>query len=191
MKLITAILLALILLLPKGVEGSYGVGVGTVEIAPKEPLKTGEAIFLGEISVFNTGDQVADYSFSVTFQNTDLYLKPDHSWFSFEPSSFELQPKSSLPVKVYINIPEETTKGNYFAYLEARPTVKDASIGIAAATKLRFKVDPQATQPASEGLVDEFLPIVIFGSISLGALLIILSFILSKKGKILGRFTIR
>lgn len=192
MKLIIpAILLTLVLLLPTGTESSYGVGVGKVEIAPREPLKGGEITYLGEIPVFNTGDEVANYSFFVTFQDTDLYLKPNPSWFSFEPKTFELQPKSSLPVKVYINIPSETTKGNYFAYLEARPTIEGASVGIAAATKLRFKFDPEASKLAGESVIDKFLPVVIFGSVFLGAFFIILSFILGKKNKILGKFMAR
>lgn len=190
MKLITAILVTLILLLPKGVEGSYGVGVGTVEIAPKEPLKTGETTYLGEIPVFNTGDKVANYSFFITFQETDLYLRPDPAWFSFEPKKFELQPKSSLPVKVYINIPSESAKGNYFAYFEARPTVEGTVVGIAAATKLRFKIDPAASPIPPDSLVEEFLPVVIFGSMALGALFIVLSFIFGRK-KILEKLIAR
>lgn len=191
MKLITAILLALSLLLPQGVEGSFGVGVGRVEIAPKEPLRTEEKIFLGEIPVFNTGDQVANYSFFVTFQETDLYLKPDSSWFSFEPETFELQPKSSLPVKVYIHIPKESMKGNYFAYLEARPTIEGASVGIAAATKLRFKIDPETPPVAGENVVNNFLPIVIFGSMFLGVFFIVLSLFVKRKNKIFGKFWAR
>lgn len=146
------ILFTLVLILPAAVFARIGVGVGAGKIRIDEPLKAGGIYDLPAIPVLNTGDEPADYLFSVQYhegqeQRADMGLKPEESWFNFTPSSFSLEPGQNQMVKVTLTIPTKTKPGNYFVYLEARPVKKGAdsgvtSIGIAAATQLWFTVAP-------------------------------------------------
>ena len=130
-----------------------GVGVGAGKIHINEPLKAGGIYDLPAIPVLNTGDEPAKYLFSVQYhegqeQRTDMGLKPAEAWFSFTPASFPLEPGKVQTVKVTLTLPAKIKPGNYFAYLEARPAKKEAtiggvtSIGVAAATQLWFTVAP-------------------------------------------------
>lgn len=129
-----------------GLASSIGVGVGTGKIVVNEPIKSGSIYKLPDVVVFNTGTQTATYSLSVTLNQTQPQLKPNPAWFSFSPGRFELAPGKARSVTPTLHPPLSTPPGDYFAYLEARPvqTVKKgvASVGVAAATKLSFKVTP-------------------------------------------------
>jgi len=146
------ILSTLILVLPVVVFARVGVGVGAGKIHLNEPLKAGGIYDLPEIPVLNTGDEPAEYIFSVQYhegqeQRTDMGLKPAEGWFDFTPATFPLEPGKVQAVKVTLTLPAKIKPGNYFAYLEARPVKKATaggvtSIGIAAATQLWFTVTP-------------------------------------------------
>lgn len=134
------------LLLPIQAFAAVGVGVGTGKIHVRETLRAGGIYTLPSITVFNTGDQTATYAMYVTLNEKQPQLKPDPAWFSFSPKEFTLEPKQSQLVTPTFHPPLVTEPGDYFAYLEARPskTVKQGSttIGVAAATKLSFTVAP-------------------------------------------------
>ena len=146
------ILSALVLVLPVVVFARIGVGVGAGKIHINEPLKAGGIYDLPAIPVLNTGDEPAEYIFSVQYhegqeQITDMGLKPAEAWFNFTPATFPLEPGKVQAVKVTLTLPAKIKPGNYFAYLEARPVKKATtggvtSIGIAAATQLWFTVAP-------------------------------------------------
>jgi len=146
------ILSTLILVLPVVVFARVGVGVGAGKIHLNEPLKAGGIYDLPAIPVLNTGDEPAEYIFSVQYhegqeQRTDMGLKPAEGWFDFTPATFPLEPGKVQAVKVTLTLPAKIKPGNYFAYLEARPVKKATaggvtSIGIAAATQLWFTVTP-------------------------------------------------
>ncbi len=146
------ILSALALVLPVMVFARIGVGVGAGKIHISEPLKAGGIYDLPAIPVLNTGDEPAEYLFSVQYhegqeQRTDMGLKPAETWFNFSPASFPLEPGKVQTVKVTLTLPAKIKPGNYFVYLEARPVKKaatagEALIGIAAATQLWFTVAP-------------------------------------------------
>lgn len=149
MKRILALsLVAISLILPRGAEGKLGVGSGRVEIVLKQPVEVGQRVYLGQIPIFNTGDEQADYNFFVTYEEAQTLKKPDASWFSFDPQPLNLFPNTQRPVVVYMTVPQDAEAGQYFAYLEARPYRENSLVSIAAATKLRFEVVPQ-TQPVS------------------------------------------
>ncbi len=136
----------MILLLPGVVFATIGVGVGSGKITVDEKLKAGSIYELPSVPVLNTGDEPAEYGMSVEYHQDQPQLKPLPEWFNFVPSSFRLEPKKSQLVKITLNLPLKATPGDYFAYLKAHPVQKDvpgqASIGIAAATKLYFVVAP-------------------------------------------------
>lgn len=123
---------------------SVGVGVGTGKISVKEPMRAGGIYTLPAITVFNTGTEEATYSMYVTLNEKQKQLKPSPAWFSFSPNKFTLKPKESQRVTPTFKPPVVANPGDYFGYLEARPskTVKQGSavIGVAAATKLDFKL---------------------------------------------------
>ncbi len=142
---------ALVLILPITVFAKIGVGVGAGKIHINDQLKAGGIYDLPSVPVLNTGDEPADYKFSVQYHegqetNPAMGLKPAEGWFSFTPDSFQLEPGKVQTVKVTLTLPAKIKPGNYFAYLEARPVKKavtgETSIGIAAATQLWFTVAP-------------------------------------------------
>lgn len=122
-----------------------GVGVGTGKIEVDEPIKSGGIYELPAITVYNTGDETATYAMQLTLNETQDQHKPDPSWFSFKPASFQLEPGKAQLVTPTLKPPLNIEGGEYFGYLEAYPdaTVQQgsASIGVAAATKLSFKVE--------------------------------------------------
>lgn len=145
------IFFAFVLILPAVVLARIGVGVGAGKIHIDEALKAGGIYDLPAIPVLNTGDEPADYGFSVQYHEgqetrSDMGQRPGEKWFNFEPASFSLAPGKVQVVKVTLTLPAKITPGKYFAYLEARPVQKSVvgqtSVGVAAATQLWFTVAP-------------------------------------------------
>jgi hypothetical protein len=133
------------LALPIIVFGRIGVGIGTGKIQIDKSLKAGDVYSL-EFSVLNTGDEPGEYGVSVEYQEDIPQISPSREWFHFNPQSFDLGPGKSQLIKTTITIPDKIRPGEYFAYLEGRPVKKSidgqTSIGVAAATKLYFTIDP-------------------------------------------------
>ena len=148
-KLITISLAAIIamLIFPFAVFGSVGVGVGTGKIQVDKPLKPGSVYIVPPLTVINTGDEPTEYTVSIDYSGNQTQLKPNKEWFSFEPLQFALQPNQSQVVQIKMTLPIKTVPGDYFAYLQAQPTKKtatvgDTTIGVAAAAKLYFTIAP-------------------------------------------------
>ena len=141
----------LILILPVVAFARIGVGVGAGKIRINEQLRAGGIYDLPSVPVLNTGDEPAEYQFSVQYHEgqetrSDMGKKPAEEWFTFTPQSFHLEPGKVQTVKVTLTLPTKVTPGDYFAYLEAQ-SVRNAeagvaSIGIAAATQLWFTIAP-------------------------------------------------
>lgn len=142
------VLLALVLLvLPSISFAAVGVGVGTGKIELDEPLKPGLTYHLPPLTVINTGDEASDYSISIEYRTAAPELKPAKEWFAFEPPRFYLEPAQSQIVEIKLNLPIKGVEpGDYFAFLQAQPIRADepgmATIGVAAAAKLYFTVEP-------------------------------------------------
>lgn len=133
------------------VFAKIGVGVGIGKIRVDKPLKAGGIYNMATIPVLNTGDEPADYQFSIQYHEnqemrSDMGQKPGEKWFNFIPDSFHLKPNEIQVVKIVLTLPPKTKPGTYFAYLEAHPVRKSipgqTSVGIAAATQLWFTVAP-------------------------------------------------
>lgn len=123
-----------------------GVGVGSGRITVEQPLKPGGIYDLPSIPVLNTGDVPGNYEMSIEYHEGQAQHKPERSWFSFSPPTFQLNPKGSQIVKISIKLPVKTEPGEYFAYLEAHPVKVDEAgksrVTVAAAAKLFFTVEP-------------------------------------------------
>lgn len=140
-KTILIIAIGILVAFPASAKIGVGVGLGKIEI--DEPLKSGGIYSLPNLPVLNTGDVLADYEMEVTFFENQPELKPEASWFSFSPSTFNLEPGKSQIVEIRLTIPTSVMSGNYFAFLEAHPvqSAEGVTIGIAAATKTYFTIE--------------------------------------------------
>lgn len=134
--------------LPAIALGRLGVGVGTGKIALEQNLKPGAIYQLPSVTVINTGTEPAEYEMAVSIRENQEQLRPDPSWFTFSPARFQLEPGKAKPVDVSLKLPVKVDPGSYFAFLEAHPVQVSqggsATIGIAAAAKLYYSVDPSS-----------------------------------------------
>jgi hypothetical protein len=131
---------------PPSVYSKLGVGVATGKIEVEDGLKPGIIYKLPSLDVINTGDEPSEYSVTVSYHEGQEELTPPLEWFNFNPSVFYLEPGENQSVDISLNLPLNVEPGDYFAYLEGYPTIKtqsgETSVGIAAATKLYFTVEP-------------------------------------------------
>jgi hypothetical protein len=127
-------------------HASLGVGVGTGKIQVDQKLYPGTIYTLPSLTVFNTGDEPSYYTVTIDYNDKQPELMPAKEWFIYSPEKFYLEPGKAQVVSVKLNLPVKMQPGDYFAYLEGTPTQKDAigqaTIGIAAAAKLYFTVNP-------------------------------------------------
>jgi len=133
------------LALPSLAFARVGVGVNLGKIEIDEPLRPGGIYNFPSIGVINTGDEPGEYEFAVTYHQDQPEQRPGQEWFVFTPSSFHLEPGESQAVAVKLALPVRMRPGEYFAYLEAHPVIKagpGTTIGVAAATKTYFTVEP-------------------------------------------------
>lgn len=148
MKVIKSLVISIILLLlsTSFIWAKVGVGVGLGKVQLDETLASGGVYNLPSLPVLNTGDEDGEYEVEITYLADQEELKPEASWFSFNPQSFPLSAGSSQLVEVKLTLPIDTRPGEYFAFLEAHPVVKaeGTTIGVAAATKLNFTVKPSS-----------------------------------------------
>ena len=136
----------LCLFLPLAISARMGVGIGTGEIKLDKPLKPGGFYDLPILAIFNTGTEASKYQVSIAYHQDNPELRPARDWFSFTPAEFYLEPGKSQTVKTTITIPLKTQPGKYFCFIEGFPIAKSqvggASVGVAAAAKLYFTVQP-------------------------------------------------
>lgn len=135
------------LLIPFLTMAKMGVGVGTGKINVDQTLKPGLIYTLPSLVVINTGDEASDYTVTAKTREAQDQLKPDPSWFSFEPSTFYLEPNKSQIVAIKMTLPIKSVRpGDYFSFLQAFPVqatdVSGTSVNIAAAAKLYFTIAP-------------------------------------------------
>jgi uncharacterized protein YaiE (UPF0345 family) len=120
-----------------------GVGISTGEITVANRLAPGGGYALPAISVSNTGDVATTYALTITYVDGQPQLRPALDWFDFDPDRFALEAGESRQVNVAFSVPANAEPGDYFALVQAK-TVSDqpggTTVGVAAATKLRFSV---------------------------------------------------
>lgn len=146
MKKVFSLLFLFFLFFPTLTFAKIGVGVGTGKIQVEDKLKPGMIYLLPSLTVFNTGDEEADYEAAITYHEKQPELRPSEEWFDFSPKKFHLKPGEAQEVKIKLNLPVKAEPGDYFAYLEGHPLAKaeggQTTIGVAAAAKLYFTVLP-------------------------------------------------
>jgi hypothetical protein len=128
-----------------GALAKIGVGMGAGEIRVTEDIKPGGIYELPSLRVFNTGDEVATYGMNVAYHQDNPENRPAKAWFTFQPSTFTLEPGQSEEIFVSMTVPVKALPGDYFAFLESGPVQTQSegtSVGVAVATKLYFKVIP-------------------------------------------------
>jgi len=144
--ILSALILLFIILLPLALDANrVGVGVTTGVVKLEELIKPGKTYNLPSIGVVNTGEVPANYLLSITFDFDQSQLKPEEHWFSFSPQEVYLEPGESQAVDTVLKLPLKAKPGDYFAYLEVAPaadTGPGTRIGVAAATRLYFSVEP-------------------------------------------------
>jgi hypothetical protein len=140
------LLLPLSILLPSVAFAKLGVGIGTGKIVVDEKLRSGIIYDLPPLTIVNTGDEDSDYTVSIAYHTDQPELKPQKEWFTFKPDKFRLKPGESKVVEIRLDLPLRTEPGPYFAYLEGSPIIVNedgkSSVGIAAAVKLYFEIEP-------------------------------------------------
>jgi len=147
MKIIKSVILAS-LVLSLSVSFAFakvGVGVGLGKVQIDEELFPGGIYNLPSLPVLNTGDEDGTYEVEVTYLTDQEEMRPASEWFSFSPQSFPLVAGASQLVDVSLTLPVDARPGDYFAFLEAHPVAEGegVTIGVAAATKLNFSVEPR------------------------------------------------
>lgn len=121
-----------------------GVGIDTGAIEVQEPLHPGGRYPLATVTVSNRGDQLAEFSLNVKYQEGRSEARPPAEWFAFAPPAFALAPGESRPVQVSLRLPPDAPPGAYFALVAAQPRLPGpgAMIGVGVGAKVSFRVAP-------------------------------------------------
>ena len=179
MKIIRSIILAS-LVLSVSISFAFakvGVGVGLGKIQIDEELSPGGIYNLPSLPVLNTGDEDGEYEVEVTYLTEQQEMRPSGEWFSFSPQSFFLAAGESQLVDISLTLPVDTRPGDYFAFLEAHPVVEGegVSIGVAAATKLKFSVAPKGVLGAAAERIRSLVEANRQVAYALGAIVVLLT----------------
>jgi hypothetical protein len=123
-----------------------GVGISHAAIAIEETLSQGGRYSVPSVTVTNTGTEPSRYEVTVTSIQDQRELIPDPNWFHFDPQSFDLEPGQSRTVTIALHVGDGAEPGDYFALIEAHPIQAESgvTVGVAAATKLTFEVEPSS-----------------------------------------------
>jgi hypothetical protein len=147
-------LFLLILLLTPAFTFAYSLKMNPakMEVPEKRPLKAGETIQLSP-DFWIYSDLPDNTTFKITAEclgDKDMKEKcPQSDWFIFTPSEFQLSSGIGQKITATIKIPRDNVEnGDYLALLVATPSLNssnsdngaNASIGIAVASKLYFKI---------------------------------------------------
>jgi hypothetical protein len=160
---------SLFLLSPFNAFAEVGVGVGIGKIVMDKPLSPGGVYTLPSLPVINTGDEYSQYTVMPEYRENVKEMRPGKNWFSFDPSSFGVDPGNSQDVNIVLTIPSDAKPGDYFVFLQAQPIKEqelvdnsNTMVNIAAAAKLYFTVSSanifQAIYYKIATLYDKFYP---------------------------------
>lgn len=132
------------------VQAGIGIGLCCGFRFDMGELHKGQSYRLGQMCILNTGDEPSCYRMGVTYHYQQPEKQIPAEWIYFEPGTFCLKPykiddsydwSQQQVVGVYLEIPKNARKGDYFAYLEAC-TDSGGTVGVCVASKLSFTIVP-------------------------------------------------
>lgn len=180
--MIAVIAICIVGALPAPAAADIGVGVDLREISIDEILTAGNVYNLPAVGVINTGDRTTDYEVGITYMSEQEEMTPSADWFQFDPQRFSLEGGTSKKVSISLHIPEDASPGHYFALIEAHPLLEGSgttTIGIAAATKLRFSVSKDVPVLSAIGnFLRDHAP---YSYIGLGVVLAVIAVVLLRR----------
>lgn len=158
-RLLSALLLAFALLGASTAQADRGVGINVSGIAVTDTLIQGGGYNLPSFAVINTGDEPAEYEVTVSHVANQPQLRPDESWFEFQPRRFFLEPGQVQNVNTRLVLPSGTDTGEYFGQLQAQVVMEGTgnTVGLAAAARLSFTVESSSWFAAQRLRISRFL----------------------------------
>jgi len=150
----TLVILALALLLVFGgfepVAASQGIGLIVGPDFDLGEVEKRQIYHAGQMCIVNTGDEPSWYKMDVSYLQNQSQLPVPKEWITFEPQRFYLYPGvngvyqfdyAQKIVQVYLSIPRNARKGEYFCYLEAS-TDSGSWLSLAVGAPFSFTVVP-------------------------------------------------
>ena len=123
-------------------DAGVSIDLGAVDVTPR--LSRGGTYQLPSIGVRNPGTERSHYIMTVTYFQDQTERRPSLNWFDFSPSSFDLGPGETMPVRVELRIPTGADPDPYRAMIEARLATSGDGVvvGAGAGARLTFTVKP-------------------------------------------------
>lgn len=144
----SSLLAGVVLVVTAGIAlASFGVGLSAPRRYELGKIKPNEEIHLGQVAVFNMGDEYGCYKMGVSSLTDQPEKRVPKEWVTYTPEEFCLDPYDptrdyqlvAIDVKVIPKIRlDKGLKGDYFSFLEA--CTYQGSFGACAATKLFFSI---------------------------------------------------
>ena len=137
-------LAALQMLSPGRASADAGVSIDLGAVDVTQRLSRGGTYQLPSVGVRNPGTERSHYVMVVTYFDGQQDRRPDSGWFGFSPSSFDLAPGETMPVRIELSIPTGAHPDRYRAMLEARIASpgEGVTVGAGAGARLTFSVKP-------------------------------------------------
>ena len=158
-KLVFGVTLAVALLGASSTHADRGVGISVSRIHVAEDLSRGGGYNLPTFAVINTGDESAEYEVTITHLANQTQHRPDSGWFEFHPRRFPLEPGELRNVSIRLVVPSGADTGDYYAQVQAQVLTDGAGsqVGVAAAARLTFTVEPSSWFAAQRLRISRFL----------------------------------
>lgn len=140
---------ALLASFPVASKASIGVGVQAGPVRLGNVAHPGGSYALPSVYVVNTGTQTELVSVRIQRLSRGTGRPVPPSWIRAGPG-VQLAPRHAARVSLQLIVPGDAGTGEYLsdvvAYGSVRMSVGQANLGVAAATKLQFRVVPGAAQ---------------------------------------------
>jgi hypothetical protein len=134
----------LLLAFPAAAAASIGVGIQVGPVRLAGIAHAGQTYDLPPVYVVNTGTEPETVRLEVQRLSKGTGRDVPKSWFKPGQTDVHLDPKQSATIPVQLVVPAGATPGPYFSDVVAHGSASieagQATLGVAAATKLKFTV---------------------------------------------------
>jgi len=134
----------LVLAFPAAAAASIGVGIQVGPVRLAGIAHAGQTYDLPPVYVVNTGTEPETVRLEVQRLSRGTGRDVPKSWFKPGQTDVHLDPKQSATIPVQLVVPADATLGPYFSDVVAHGSASieagQATLGVAAATKLQFTV---------------------------------------------------